>query len=411
MSDQARSPTPPFLVRHETPGDAVLTRLSADFAAGAAELDRSGTFPFANIATLHRHGLISQVAPVALGGAGADLASARRIITAVARGEPATALILAMTWLQHRQFARPGCRWPSALQAEIVHSAITDGALINTLRVEPELGSPARGGLPATLASRHGDRWRLRGRKLYSTGCPGLRWLVVWARTDEPEPRVGNFLVPRSGPDTPGIRIVESWNHLGLRASASHDVILDDVEIPLDHAVDIRAPGAWATAAASQIDSDGNADQQTWMIVLLGSLYDAIAQTARDWLVGFLRHRSPTSLGAPLATLPRVQEALGEIEALLHTNRVLLDHPTGEPGLIKYTVMANAIRAVERALHLTGNHGLSRVNPLERHYRDVLCGRIHTPQDDTILINAGRAALGPAALPPASTGAPESLKP
>jgi alkylation response protein AidB-like acyl-CoA dehydrogenase len=42
---------------------------------------------------------------------------------------------------------------------------------------------------------------------------------------------------------------------------------------------------------------------------------------------------------------------------------------------------------------LVGNNGLTRHNPLERHYRDVLCARVHTPQDDSILSAAGRAAL------------------
>jgi alkylation response protein AidB-like acyl-CoA dehydrogenase len=49
---------------------------------------------------------------------------------------------------------------------------------------------------------------------------------------------------------------------------------------------------------------------------------------------------------------------------------------------------------VEIGLELTGNPGLSRKNPLERHYRDVLCSRIHSPQDDTILVGGGRAAFG-----------------
>lgn len=49
---------------------------------------------------------------------------------------------------------------------------------------------------------------------------------------------------------------------------------------------------------------------------------------------------------------------------------------------------------VELALQLAGNHGLSRNNPLERHYRDVLCSRIHTPQNDSILVAAGKHHLG-----------------
>ena len=58
---------------------------------------------------------------------------------------------------------------------------------------------------------------------------------------------------------------------------------------------------------------------------------------------------------------------------------------------LKMTVTNNAVAAVEEALSLTGNHGLSRTNPLERHLRDVLCGRVQTPQDDTIKLD-GRAS-------------------
>jgi alkylation response protein AidB-like acyl-CoA dehydrogenase len=58
------------------------------------------------------------------------------------------------------------------------------------------------------------------------------------------------------------------------------------------------------------------------------------------------------------------------------------------------TATNNAVRAVEIAISLVGNPGLARRNPLERHYRDVLCGRIHVPQDDMVQLMAGRAALG-----------------
>ncbi|HXV91768.1 MAG TPA: acyl-CoA dehydrogenase family protein, partial [Pseudonocardia sp.] len=55
-----------------------------------------------------------------------------------------------------------------------------------------------------------------------------------------------------------------------------------------------------------------------------------------------------------------------------------------------------AIGAVEQAVALVGNPGLSRANDLERHHRDVLCSRVHSPQDDTVLDAAGAAALEPA---------------
>jgi len=403
---------PPAASEHpsSTTVDAsVLARLTAQFAATAADHDLSGAFPRENFAALQAHGLVGLVAPAEHGGGGATLATARRVISAVARGEPATALILTMTYLQHHALTRPDSRWPAHLRERVTRDAVENGALINALRVEPALGSPARGGLPGTVARRvgeskgegKGDGWKIDGHKLYTTGIEGLGWLAVWARTDEAEPRTGVFLVPRNAP---GVRVIASWDHLGLRASGSHEVVFENVAIDADHAVDLRRPADWAPDAGSQTDIDAHATQQAWMTVLLGSLYDAVAQAARDWLVGFLNRRAPGSLGTPLASLPRVQEHVGEIEALLRTNRVLLDdataavdsghaQPAADSGLLKYTVTGNAIRAVELALQLSGNHGLTRQNPLERHYRDVLCSRIHTPQNDAILVAAGKRAL------------------
>ncbi|MBJ9965063.1 acyl-CoA dehydrogenase family protein [Burkholderia seminalis] len=413
LAASSPSPQPALRLLPADPADdandarvaALLDRLAPDLAADAARNDADGRFPHENFARLHRAGLIAQVVPREHGGAGATLAQASRIVAAVARADPATALVLTMTYLQHRALGRADNRWPAPVRRAVFDSAVAHGALINALRVEPALGSPSRGGLPATVARRDGDGWRLSGHKLYSTGIPALRWLAVWARTDEREPRVGVFLVPRDR-DTDGerIRVIESWNHLGLRASGSHEVVFDDVRLPADHAVDVRAPGAWAVSAATHADADAQADQQAWMVVLLGSLYDAVARASRDWLVEFATTRSPSGLGAPLATLPRVQEAVGEIEGWLHTNRVLLDDLVARTdagnapsattsGLVKRTVTEHAIRTVEQALKLSGNHGLSRANPLERHYRDVLCSRVHTPQDDAIAVAAGRAAL------------------
>jgi alkylation response protein AidB-like acyl-CoA dehydrogenase len=141
------------------------------------------------------------------------------------------------------------------------------------------------------------------------------------------------------------------------------------------------------------------------MTVLMGALYTGVAQAARDWVVEFLRQRKPANLGAPLSSLPRAQEIVGTIERLLLSNDRLLaslarDVDTGllvsavDSGLIKSVLTNNAVQVVEAALSLSSNHGLARKNPLERHFRDVLCGRIHTPQDDSAHVAAGRRALG-----------------
>ncbi|MBB4864922.1 alkylation response protein AidB-like acyl-CoA dehydrogenase [Pseudomonas nitritireducens] len=371
---------------------AQLPELTRQLAEGAEALDRNGEFPHANLALLQRHGLLGLALPPALGGPGASLGELRQAVAAVARGEPSTALVLCMQYLHLRRLA-DNPDWPEALKRRVAREALEQGALINSLRVEPELGSPARGGLPQTIARREGDGWRLSGHKLYTTGIPGLTWLAVWARSDEPTPRVGSWLVRR---DSPGIRIVESWDHLGMRATGSHEVIFEDVPVPLEHAI-----GLYPHDRPPAPDEAVTRDFAQASAALLGALYDGVARAARDWLVHWLRERVPASLGAPLASLPRMQEALGGIEGLLLQNRLLLDSAcrdwlsASESGLIKVSVTDNAIAVAEKALELAGNHGLSRHNPLQRHYRDVLCGRVHTPQKDSVWIAAGRAALSP----------------
>ncbi|WP_372353244.1 acyl-CoA dehydrogenase family protein [Pararhizobium sp. YC-54] len=370
---------------------AAAADLSIVFAGTAHLYDASTEFPQENIRLLQQAGLTALTAPVEPGGRGAGLAEAAEVIRSIARGEPSTALIMIMQYINLATL--PASRWPAHLVSRVIKDAVEKGALINALRVEPELGTPIRGGLPATTAKRTADGWSISGRKIYSTGIEGLTWAIVWARTDEEAPRVGGFLVPV---DSHGFRVERTWNPLGMRATGSHDAVLEDVHIPLDHAVDIRLPSEW------DVRGEGQAG---WFGILPGALYTGVAEAARDWLVQFLQNRVPTNLGQPLSTVPRIQQAVGEIEELLAVNRRLIasaardiDEGRGvsqsEAGLIKVVTTENAILAVEKALKLTGNHGVSRSNPLERHHRDVLCGRIHSPQEDTVRTGAGKLALG-----------------
>jgi alkylation response protein AidB-like acyl-CoA dehydrogenase len=183
-----------------------------------------------------------------------------------------------------------------------------------------------------------------------------------------------------------------------MRATVSHEVVFDGTPVPGDHAVDVRPPAGWAP-------KPGDHGLALWNALAISTIYDGVARAARDWLSDYLKARVPSNLGASLATLPRVQEKFGEIETLLQVNRALIGGaaaqadagavpPPVEANIIKQVATANAIRAVEIGLELTGNPGISRKNPLERHYRDVLCSRIHSPQTDTILVAAGRAGLG-----------------
>ncbi|MGX6601499.1 acyl-CoA dehydrogenase family protein [Micromonosporaceae bacterium Da 78-11] len=267
--------------------------------------------------------------------------------------------------------------------------------LINTCRVEPELGSPSRGGLPATLARRTADGWSITGRKRFVTGAAGLSYFLVWAGTDEPQPQVGTFVLAG---DTPGIQVVPAWNPLGLRASGSHDVVLTDVPIPAGHVLDLVA----ADGGAQQDNLAGGA-----LHLPLAALYVGVGRAAQQWFHRFAHDRVPANLGRPVATTDRFKNAAGEIEVLLSgAERLLLDATTrfdageavtGTEALGARVLAArHAVAAVTLATRLLGNPGLSRDNPLERHFRDVQSALVHAPQEDVALTAIGAAALAAA---------------
>ncbi|MFT8897621.1 MAG: acyl-CoA dehydrogenase family protein [Acetobacter sp.] len=374
----------PTLTEVEVPDELVRR-----FAERAADHDRRGEIGFDNLEDLRKAGLLALAVPRSHGGGGISLRQIAHIVARVAEGDPSTALILAMQYLQTLEVA-VSRTWSDDVRKEVFDSIVHSGALLNGLRVEPELGTPARGGIPATRVRREGDRWLLSGRKIFSTGSSALHWGIIWGATEEETPRIGQILVPL---DSPGVRIEKSWHQLGMRATGSDTIIFEDVEVPERYLINFHESG-------SKPEPSILATAHT---AVVAALYDAVARSARNWLIDFLNARVPTALGRPLSTLPRFHTALGEIDGLLLTNSALLDSVFSkiedetimqvEAGQIKRLVTENAIAAVARAVEVTGNPGLSQNNPLERHYRNVLCGRIHTPQADAVLEAAGRTAF------------------
>jgi alkylation response protein AidB-like acyl-CoA dehydrogenase len=178
-----------------------------------------------------------------------------------------------------------------------------------------------------------------------------------------------------------------------MRATCSDDVVLTDVVVPAERACGLEPAGGGHRNPAGP----GTA---------IPAIYLGVAEAARDWLVGFLRERVPANLGHPLVELPRFQAALGEMGLRLTAARELLaalaaqadagrDVPRETAWAAKTVANRAAIRAVEQAVSLIGNPGLSTRNPLERHLRDVLCARVHFPQEDTVVAALGAAATSP----------------
>ncbi|MBO3679765.1 acyl-CoA/acyl-ACP dehydrogenase [Streptomyces sp. NEAU-YJ-81] len=367
--------------------------MTRQLATTAAAYDRDGTFPAEGIRAAHEAGLLTATVGERYGGPALAVAATARILHALGEGDPSVALITAMSLSIHRRQA-VRAHWPQELYGQVLAEAAARPVLLNHIRVEPALGSPARGGLPATVARRTADGWSLSGHKRFATGVEGLDWLLVWASTDEPTPRVGTFVVPGTAP---GIEITHRWDHLGLRASGSHDIALRDVEIPAGNVIDVAEHGA----AAEQDNRAGAA-----LHLPLAALYLGVARAAQRYFHRFAHERVPANLGHPVARTERFRRAAGEIALRLDAAEQLVfggaervdaaDASYTPEHALGARVLADrhATEAVTLAVRLLGNPGLSHDNPLERHFRDVQCAPVHAPQEDTALLAVGAAALG-----------------
>ncbi|MBO1418998.1 acyl-CoA dehydrogenase family protein [Streptomyces sp. FH025] len=374
---------------------AGLPRVVDLLAARAEEHDRDATFPYQGIEAVHEAGLLTLTVSQRYGGPGGTVADTVRVLAQLGRGDASVAVVTAFTLLQHAEQARRAS-WPTAGYRRLLTESRRGPALVNTLRAEPG-GQP--GEPPRTVARRDGSGWLLTGRKTYCTGAEALAWMAVTARTDEPEPRVGTFLVRG---ESEGLEVDPTWDQLGLRASASHDVVLDEVRVPAELALGLGTPARQDEAEARLA--------RAWHDLALSAVAIGVARAAESWLVRFLNQRTPANLTEPLGTLPRYRCALGEIEAQLIGAEELVTGlaarvDRGEPDAVARTGPAHllatraATAAVQQAVALTGNPGLSRRHPLERYLRDVLSSRVHLAPDEAVLEAAGRAALERGARP------------
>lgn len=375
-----------------------LAAVTAEIASHAGESDRTGDVPLAGLQVAHRAGLLTATVDQQYGGPGLGLADTARILIALGEGDASVALLAANNLMIHQMQAAVA-HWPESAYADLLQRGLEGPALANAIRAEPELGAPARGGVPKTTLTRTDDGWSLSGRKAYATGGAALAYHVVWAVVEEPgadaeHPRVGHVIVPA---DRPGITWIPTWDHLGLRASNTHDVEYTDVRLPLDAFVEIPRgdDGVYRDpAAAASIGSFGHP-----------ALYLGVARAARTAFVQYALDRVPTALGRPIATTERIQTVAGEIDAQIAQAETLLFGALlrAEAGdashlpqlsLIKVQIARSAIAAVNTAVAALGNPGLTRHLPFERLLRDVLCVRVHPPQEDTALLAAGRRLLG-----------------
>ena len=369
------------------------------FAERAAELDRSGGFFFENFEALRAIGYMAAPLPAEIGGGGHGLTDIVYAQRAIARADGSTAYGVGMHLMTvGQEVARAS--WPADLRARVFESIVHDGATVNSVVTEPELGSFQGGGLPTSAFRPDGDgRWRLNGRKTFSTLAPVLAYFLTAARFDDGSNELGRAIIPR---DRGGIRVAETWDALGMRGTGSHDVYFEDTPVEAGDFLVRHAPG-----------ERGQAHHDfAWFALLVSAASLGVAEAARDYTVEFARTRRPTGLGAPIATLPYVRHEIGRIDADVFTAQAVLfgaaeawDAAAGgaaggertrlapRVAAAKLRVTDLAVAIVDRCMRVVGGVSFQRSEPLERYYRDVRGPLANPPITPRGLEMIARAAL------------------
>ncbi|QSO54434.1 acyl-CoA/acyl-ACP dehydrogenase [Alicyclobacillus curvatus] len=359
---------------------AVIAELSRQFATTAKIHDEDGTFPHEHIDALRKAGYVTWTVPQKYGGAGISLYEMLLHQEQIGRGDGSTALSIGWHVGMILNLGASEAL-PEDVYREICASVLEKGSLINSCASEPATGSPSRGGRPETTAVAVDGGYRITGRKTFSTLSPELDWILVTAGIADSS-QIGEFLV--HGED---VRIDETWNVLGMRATGSHDIILENVFVPRHHLVARLEPGE-----RSKRNSDGGG----WMLHVPAT-YLGVALNARDFALEYAGTYQPNSLPHPIAKVDHIQNKLGQMELKLLAARTMMydlarrwdeasaaDRPKLRPqlGAVKTLATNTAVEVVDLAMRVVGARSLSRDLVLERLYRDVRAGLHNPPMDD-----------------------------
>lgn len=359
---------------------ALAKKLAVQLAAGAAEHDSTDRFVSDNLAMLKAQGLYAAAVPEQLGGGGASHAELCDMLRILAAGCGSTALTLSM---HTHLVATAAWRWrrdPAPVEPLLRRVANESLALVTTGGADWLQGTcravPAEGG------------YLVSGRKIFASGVPFGDLMMTCAVLDDAErgPTVLHFAIPLTAA---GVAIQDNWRTLGMRATGSHDVVLENVFVPAAAISVMRPAGKWHPMFHTMA---------MIAVPLIYAVYLGLAEAARDraiaiagrrrtdeGLVGAVGEMENELAAARIAHADMVATAAGSAPGPETTNRIAVGRTlTGRA----------AIRTVERALEVAGGTAMFRSAGLERLFRDVQGARYHPMQEKAQLRYSGRMALG-----------------
>lgn len=352
----------------------------------AEENDLHSKFPYENINWLIKEGYTKTVLPKSYGGEGATPEDVIILQETLGKIDGATALSIGWHMGVVGQIYSENL-WDKEIMDEFAEEVL-NGAIVNRAVSEADTGSPTRGARPSTNAKLVGDEYIINGVKTFTTMSQRLTHFLVGAFIPEKE-ALGFFLIPR---ETEGLTIAENWNMVGMRATESHDLVLDDVKIDKKYLVEV------SKGPRGSVPNPWN--------LHIPAVYLGIAQAARDYAVDFANEYSPGSIEGVIADIPAVEQNIGNMELELTTARhyiySVIDKYQNPPitnarineeiGAAKHVVVNHAIKIIDSAMRIVGAKSLEMERPLQRYYRDIRAGLHNPPMDDITIKKLAKQA-------------------
>jgi alkylation response protein AidB-like acyl-CoA dehydrogenase len=371
---------------------ATAARLAPRLAGRAAGYDRDGTFPVDDFADLRTAGMFGLMVPSRLGGVGATFAAYTDVAYELARGNGATALVFNMHASVTGALAGITPAMVSAMgvpdeffdsRDEILRRAAA-GAFFGVAMSERGVG--ARLSQLSTVYSREGGGYRVKGSKTFCSGAGHADAYLVAARDADDPGTVSQFLVPAG---TAGITVEPTWDSLGMRATASHDLHLDVLVPPETLLGGVEGLALWFAQLMPH-----------WLVASYAAVYVGVAQASIDAAVAHLQSRGLTGLANVRARIGRADAAVAAARLVVAEAARRVDAHPGEPETNRWVWRAKLLGGTTAAevaasmLEAAGTSATRRGHPSERLYRDARCGSLHPATSDVCADWLGIAALG-----------------
>jgi butyryl-CoA dehydrogenase/short/branched chain acyl-CoA dehydrogenase len=370
-AETSSAPPPPLTALGEEERmfqDAVRSFARERIAPHVREMDAAAMFRKDLLHEMFELGLMGIEIPEEYGGQGGSFFQAVLAVEALASVDPSAAVIVDV---QNTIANNVIIRWGTEDQKRRYLPKLANEMVASFALSEAGSGSDAFA--LATRAIKRGDEYFITGRKLWITnaGEAGLFLLFANANPEAGHRGITCFLVERG---FPGFQVGKKEDKLGIRASSTCELILDDCRVPAGNVLGEVGKGY---KIAIETLNEGR--------IAIGAQMTGLAQGALDHAIAYAKQRQ--QFGKPIAEFQGVQFELAQMATEVEAARLLVynaarlrdaGHPyVTEAAMAKYFASQVAEDTASRAVEIFGGVGFTKDYPVEKLYRDAKIGRIY----------------------------------